>query len=56
MIVNNKKVKHDDLEKSAVISFSDNDYLEGFDRDHDDLIVITTAIHNYDVKRILVVM
>ena len=30
MVVENKKVKTDDVEKSVVIPFSDNDYLEGF--------------------------
>ena len=34
--------------------FSEADYLEGFDQQHDDPMVITATIHNYSVKRILV--
>ena len=54
MAVENKMVKLEDAKKSVVISFSDSDHLEGFDWEHDDPIVITVAIHNYVVKRILV--
>ena len=49
-----KKIKLDDIEKGLIISFFDNDYLEGFDCDHDNSLVITATIHNYAVKRILV--
>ena len=31
-----------------------NNYLEGFNQEHDDLMVISTTIHNYAIKRILV--
>ena len=54
MVVDNKKVKLDDVAKSAVISISDNDYLDGFDWDHDDPMVITATIHYYVVQRVLV--
>ena len=54
MIVENKKVRLDDTVKSALILFSYNDYLKGFDWNHDNLMVIIIAIHNYIVKRILV--
>ena len=36
------------------ISFSNEDYLKGFDHGHDDPMVITTIAHNYVVKRILI--
>ena len=49
--IENKKAKPDDVENSVVLSLSDDDYLEGFDRDHDDPMVIATTIHNYVVKR-----
>ena len=52
--IDNKKVKPDNIENSAVILFIDNDYLEGFNWVHDDLMVIIATIHNYVVKRILV--
>ena len=32
MIIDNKKVKPDDVGKSAVISFSNNNYLKGFNQ------------------------
>ena len=51
--IENKKVKLDELEKGPIISFSNNDNPKGFDQYHDDLMVITTAIHNYVVERIL---
>ena len=54
MAIENKKVKPDSTESNPVILFSSDDYLEGFDYDHDDPMVITTTIHNYVVKRILV--
>ena len=47
-------MKPDDQEKGLVISFSDEDYLEGFDWDHDDSMVITIIIHDYAIKKILV--
>ena len=54
MAVENKKVKSDNTKKSLVISFSNDDYVEGFNYDYDDPMVITATIHNYVVKRILV--
>ena len=54
MVIKEKKVKATYVEKGPVISFFDDDYLEGFDYDHDDLMVVTTTIHNYAIKRILV--
>ena len=42
------------VEKGSIISFFDNDYLEGFDCDHDDLMVIIVTIHNYTIKRIFI--
>ena len=54
MAVESKKVKPQEVEKSAVISFSDEDYPDGLDLDHDNLMVIITTIHNYAIKRILV--
>ena len=54
MVVDNKKIKPNDTEKGPIISFFDNDYLERFDYDHDDSMVIIAIIHNYIVKRILV--
>ena len=54
LIVENKKVKPKKRESDQVISFSDDDYPKGFDRDHNDPMVITATIHNYAVKRILV--
>ena len=54
MAVENKKVKPDDVEKSVIILFFDSDYWEGFNREHNEPIVISIAIHNYIVKRILV--
>ena len=54
MVVENKKVKSDDTKKSLVISFSNDDYVEGFNYDYDDPMVIIATIHNYVVKRILV--
>ena len=54
MTIKNKRVRFDNEEKKVVISFSNDHYLEGFDWDHDDPMVITVAIHNYIVKRILV--
>ena len=54
MAVEGKKVKPNDQEKGQVISFSNEDYYEGFDRDHDNLMVIIVTVHNYVIKRILV--
>ena len=54
LTIENKKVRSRKVEASSVISFLDDDYLEGFDREHDDPMVITTTIHNYAVKQILV--
>ena len=53
MAIDNKKVKSNDAEKCLVISFSDDDYLERFNREHNDLMVITAIIHYYAIKRIL---
>ena len=50
----NKKVKLEKRVSGLVIYFSNNDYPKGFHRNHDDLMVITTTIHNYAVKRILI--
>ena len=36
----------------AFISFFDDDYHKGFDRDHNNPIVITAIVHNYIVKRV----
>ena len=55
MVVESKKVKPYEVEKSIIISFFDDDYLDGFALNHNDSMVITTTIHNYVVKRILVV-
>ena len=54
MAIKNKKKKATLAEKGSIISFSDDDYLEGFDHNHDDLMVIMTIVDNYTVKRILV--
>ena len=50
MVVENKKVKPKNVEGGLVILFSDKDYLEGFNREHNNLIVITTNVYNYIVK------
>ena len=47
MVVENKKVKYENVDKGPIISFSNDDYLEGFDCDHDNLMVIIATIHNY---------
>ena len=47
MVVKNKKVKSEDIEKGIVISFYDDDYLKGFDHNHDDLIITAIIVHNY---------
>ena len=54
MVIENNKVKLDGAEKGLIISFSDDDYLEKFNHEHDDLIVITAIVHSYAIKRILV--
>ena len=54
MVVENKKVKNDDINKGLIISFFDENYFNGFDRDHDVPMVITTTVHNYAIKRVLV--
>ena len=36
IVVENRNVKSDEVEKGPVISFSNNDFLKGFDRDDDD--------------------
>ena len=54
MAIENKKVKSDNEERGLVISFSNNNYLKGFDHDHDNLTVIISFIHYYAIKRILV--
>ena len=54
MGVENKKVKNENANKGLVISFSNDYYLEGFDRDHDDPMARTTTIHNYPIKRVLI--
>ena len=54
MAIENKKVKSDNVERGPIISFSNDDYPKGFNCDHDDSMVISTTIHNYIVKRILV--
>ena len=50
----NKKVRPKRISAGPVISFWDEDYPEGFNQQHDDLMVIIATIHNYSVKRILV--
>ena len=47
----NKKVKLDNMEKGLVISFFNDEYLEGFNCDHDDPMVITVTIHNSAIKK-----
>ena len=54
MTIENKKIKLKEGESGLVISLSNEDYPNGIDRYHDDPMVITTTIHNYIVKRILV--
>ena len=54
LTVENKKVRPKRISVRAIISFLNDDYLEGFDWQHDDLMVITATIHNYLVKQILV--
>ena len=54
MAIENKKVKPDDVEKSAILLLSDSDLLERFNREHDDPMMITIVIHKYTVKRILI--
>ena len=49
-----KKVKPHKEESGVIITFSNNEYLKWFDQDHDNLMVIMAAIHNYVAKRILV--
>ena len=49
-----KRTKPQEGENDVVISFFDKDYLDEFDMDHDDPMMITATIHNYVVKRILV--
>ena len=53
MAKENKKVKLDNVDRDSVILFSNNDYHKGFDYDHDDPMVITTTIHNYQLKGFL---
>ena len=54
MAVESKKVNPHEVENNVVISFSDDDYPDGFNLDHDDSMMINATIHNYVVKRILV--
>ena len=54
MVKNKKKGKSKCLGARQVISFLVDDYPEGFNWQHDDPMVITTIIHNYSIKRILV--
>ena len=54
MVVENKKVNTILIERGPIILFSNNDYPERFDHDHDDPMVVITIIHNYTVRRILV--
>ena len=49
MVIKSKKLKLDDVKKSEVISFFDSDYPEGFNQEHDDLMVNIVTIHNYAV-------
>ena len=53
MAIENKKVKLDNAKRGSIISFFNDDYLEGFNCDHDDSVVIIATVHNYVVKRIL---
>ena len=52
--IENKKVKNENVDKGLVISFFDINYLEEFDYNHDNPMVITTIVHNYIVKRVLI--
>ena len=54
MTIDNKKIRPNDVAKSAIISFSNDDYPEGFNQDHNDPMVISATFHNYVIKRILV--
>ena len=45
-----KKVKATIIKKGPIISFSDNDYLGGFDHDHDDSISICPMSQLYDFR------
>ena len=54
MVVKNKKVKLDNAKKGSVILFSNNNYPKGCNCDNDDLMVMTSTVHNYAIKRILV--
>ena len=54
LTIRNKKWKSERFGAGQVISFSEDDYPEGFDRQHDDPMVITATIHNYSIKQILV--
>ena len=54
MAIENKKVKNENADKNLVIPFSNDDYPKGFYHNHNDPMVITTTVHNYFIKRILV--
>ena len=54
IVIENNKVKSNNKEKGLDILFSDDDYVKGFDRYHDNPMVIIATIHNCVVKRILV--
>ena len=54
MAIENNKVKVENVEKGLVILFSDDNYHEGFDCDHDNPIVIITIAYNYAIKRIFI--
>ena len=54
LAIEKKKAKVTTMEKGSVISFSNDDYLDGFDHDHDNSMVIIAIVHNYTIKRIFV--
>ena len=54
MAIKNNKVKPDNTMRGSVILFSNNNYPKVFDHNHDNLMVITTTIHNYATKKIRV--
>ena len=55
MALENKKVKNEKVDKGLVISFSDEDYPKGFDRDHNNLMVIASIVHNHAIKEFLLI-
>ena len=54
LTIENKKVKPERTGIGQVIFFSDDDYPKGFNRQHDDPMVIIVTIHSYPIKLIMV--